>query len=72
LQKATIRLTSVTYAIRAQKLLEMRGIRSIVRKGARSMHVTGCSYGIEISSVYLDNAIDILDQNGISILDIVY
>jgi len=60
LQKALIRLTSVTYAIRAQKLLEGQGIRSTIKKFARSLQVDGCGYGIEIDKMDLDKAAEIL------------
>ncbi len=72
MQRAVIRLTSVTYAIRAQKLMEQRGIQAIVRKNARSMHTRGCGYGIEISLAYLDMAIGILNKNGIRMVEISY
>jgi hypothetical protein len=70
LQKAVIRLTSVTNAIRAQKLLERRGIRAQIKKGVRSMNITGCSHGIEINWEYLDTVTQVLYQSGIRIMDI--
>ena len=70
MQKAVIRLTSVTNAIRAQKLLAQRGIHALVKKGVRSMNVMGCSHGIEIDRQYLDTVTQLLFQYGIRIMDI--
>ena len=70
MNRATIRLTSITYAIRAQKILAKRGIQAVVRKSARSMNTTGCSYGVEITAAYLAQAQDLLTGRGIQILDI--
>ena len=65
MQKTVIRLTSVTYAVRAQKLLERHGISSTIRKFARSLHVNGCGYGIEVNQIDLYAAAGILDAAGI-------
>ena len=65
MQKALIRLTSVTYAIRAQKLLERHGMRVTIKKFARSLQVNGCGYGIEINQTDLGKAADILNEAGI-------
>ena len=43
-----IRLTSVTYAIRGQKVLERHGIRSYIRKQTGNLKTYGCGYGLEI------------------------
>jgi hypothetical protein len=64
----TIRLTSVTYAIRAQKLLEQRGIRSHIKKLSQSIGVHGCGYGLSINSD-LSQAIQILSSAGIRIVE---
>ncbi|MCL2035281.1 MAG: DUF3343 domain-containing protein [Oscillospiraceae bacterium] len=68
MQKAIIRLTSVTYAIRAQKLLERQGIRSTIKKFARSLEVNGCGYGVEIDKMDLDKAAGILKSADIRIV----
>ncbi len=72
MQKAILRLTSVTYAIRAQRLMEQRGIQAIVRKSTRSLHVRGCGYGIEVSLAYVDIALEILNKFGIRVLEVSY
>lgn len=70
MQKAIIRLSSVTYAIRAQKLLEQNGIRSVIKKLARSLQVTGCGYGLEINAPDTGAATTILNTAGVRILEI--
>lgn len=71
MHKAIIRLTSVTYAIRAQKLLEQRGIRSVIKKMTKSLNVSGCGYGLEFAGADLDMAEDIISSAGIRIVEIV-
>lgn len=68
MQKSIIRLTSVTYAIRAQKLLEQQGIRGVVKKFAHSLQVDGCGYGIEINPADYARSRHILEHSGIRII----
>lgn len=70
MQKVLVRLTSVTYAIRAQKLLERHGIRSLVKKVSHSLQVSGCGYSLEINAINLDAAQAILNSEGIRIVEI--
>lgn len=70
MHKAVIRLTSVTYAIRAQKLLEKRGIRSIIKKITTSLNVNGCGYGLELASADLNAAQSVIASAGIKIVEI--
>ena len=44
--KGIIRLSSVTYAMRAQRILDQNGIRSHIRKLTRD---NGCSYALEVN-----------------------
>jgi len=46
MNNATILLSSITWAIRAQKLLELRGIRSYIKKTAAGCG--SCGYGLTI------------------------
>lgn len=64
-----IRLTSVTYAARAQKLLEQRGIRSHVKKVVKNMSVHGCGYGVEVSGEP-GQAVRVLEDAGIRIVEV--
>lgn len=70
MQKAMIMLSSVTYAIRGQKLLEREGIRSTVKKIARSLQANGCGYGLEINAADLDTAVNTINSAGIRITEI--
>ena len=64
-------LSSVTYAIKAQKLLSFGGIRSELNKSSTVKAVRGCGYGIKVRSDQLDEASDILVKNGIKMLGVV-
>lgn len=70
MHKALIRLTSVTYAIRAQKMLERQGIRSTIKKITRSLQVSGCGYGLEINAADLELAKSTLNASDIRIVEI--
>lgn len=65
-----IRLTSVTYAMRAQKLLEQQGYRVWVKKLAKNAQVHGCGYGVELTGD-LQHAVQILNLAGIRIVEVV-
>lgn len=69
MSKHIIRLTSVTYAIRAQKLLEQRGFRAHVKKLVKSLSVHGCGYGVEFSGDP-DAALRIIESAGIRIVEV--
>jgi len=44
----TILLSSVTWAIRAQRLLEGHGMRTNIRKLTKSGSSKGCAYGLDV------------------------
>ena len=64
-------LSSVTYAIKAQKLLLYKGIRSELNKSSTVKAVRGCGYGIKVKSEQIDEATAVLAANGIKMLGIV-
>lgn len=69
MKRQIIRLTSVTYAMRAQKLLAQHGILSHVRKLAIHLNITGCGYGLEVvGDVRL--AVQILSAAGIRVVQV--
>ena len=70
MNRHVIRLTSVTYAIRAQKMLEQRGVRSYIKKLVKNMSVHGCGYGLEISGD-LNLAVQIITAAGIRIVEVI-
>lgn len=47
--KPILILTSVTYAIRAQKLLERRGIRAYIKRNVNGLSSHGCGYGVMVN-----------------------
>lgn len=61
----TITVDSVTYAIKAKKLLERRGIRCKLIKVNSSAVSNGCNYGISIASSLFYDAVLVLKNNGI-------
>ena len=70
MNRPIIRLSSVTYAIRAQKQLERHGIKSYVRKQADGKNTYGCGYGIEVHSSALVSAQEIIRAAGIRIISV--
>lgn len=69
LNRYIIRVTSVTYAMRAQKLLERQGIRAYVRKMAKNLSQHGCGYGVEVVGDPAAAA-DIISASGIRVVEI--
>ena len=69
MNRPIIRLSSVTYAIRAQKQLESYGIKSYVRK-QRAGASYGCGYGVEVHNSVSHTAQDIIRDAGIRIYSV--
>lgn len=63
----TFVLSSVTYAMKASRLLSREGIQSSPVKSPEVRKVRGCGYGIAVYGS-CDRAKAILDSNGIKIL----
>ena len=63
-------LSSITYAYKAQKLLEQAWIKSEVIRTPEGISEKGCSYSLAVRGD-LDRAEELLRQNGIRILKIV-
>ena len=63
-------LTSITYAYKAQKLLEQAWIKSEVIRTPEGLSTKGCSYSLAIRGDTV-RAEELLKQNGIRILKIV-
>ena len=59
----TITVGSVTYALKAKKLLARRGIKSKLIKVNSAKAKTGCEYGVEFSTVFLYDVISELKNN---------
>ncbi len=65
--KNTIILSSVTYAMKAQRLLNSAGVNCNIVKSDGVRAVKGCGYGVQIYGD-INGAADILRKNGIRIL----
>lgn len=70
MNKTIIRLTSVTYAIRAQKLLEQQGIRANVKKILQGRMPGGCGYGVDVPTSALAAAQQALASAGIRVVEL--
>ena len=66
MEQCILTVGTVTYAIRARKLLSALGIRARLVKGTRGGGMGGCTYGVEIASADLNTSTKALTQAGIS------
>ncbi len=65
LDNTTIIIGSVTYAVKARRLLAHDGIRARLIKLSRGESSEGCTHGIEIPSSRFFDAVVILKEGGI-------
>lgn len=63
-------LRSVTYAYKAQRLLERMRIRSYIIRTPEEYAPTGCSYSLSVAENGVQAA-ELLRQNGIQVLKLV-
>lgn len=63
-------LRSITYAYKAQRLLEKQGIRSYVVRTPAAHAPSGCSYSLSVAGQSA-KAADILRYSGIQVLKVV-
>ena len=61
-----IKVSSVTYAIKAKRLFERAGIKATLIKSDSSAESKGCTYGITINSAFIYDAVSILKNYGIT------
>ena len=66
LNNAIVTVGTVTYAMKARKLLNRNGIRSKLVKLDSSKTANGCTYGIEFPANDLYSAVCVLREAGIS------
>lgn len=64
-------LSSVTYALEAQELLEKKQIPSTLTRSAAIRKVRGCGYGLRVGSANRSRAEKILRDAGIRVLGMV-
>lgn len=65
LDNTTIAVGSITFAVKARRLLTRGGIKAKLIKVAPSETAGGCSYGIVIASARFFDAVVILKENGV-------
>lgn len=70
MENSVILLSSVTWAIRAQKLLEQHGIRTTMKKISHNRKLGGCGYGLELPKSQLQAALRHLKTANIRIIDV--
>ena len=66
LNRIAIKVSSVTYAIKVTKLFERAGIKTTLIKSDSSETDKGCTYGVNIDSSFLYDAVSILKKYGIA------
>ena len=69
MMSGTLFFNSITWAIRAQKLLEEQGFASTMRKVSNIGPGKGCGYGLDVQGD-LSEALRLLDSHGIRIVDV--
>jgi len=70
MSSGTIILSSITWAIRAQKLLEKEGIPTEIRKISKVGKLRGCGYGLTVNDD-LQTALRLLDEGKIKYIDVI-
>lgn len=65
LDNTTIAVGSITYAVKARRLLARGGIKTRLIKLSSSESASGCAHGIVIASARFFDAVVILKENGI-------
>ncbi len=65
LNTLTITVTSVTYAIKAKKILERAGVKSEITKLEDLERSGGCTYGVKIKAADHYRAVAALNGRGI-------
>ncbi len=66
MNKITVTVGSVTYAIKVKNILARMGIRSKLIKANYNEAAPGCTHGIELSEEHLYTLISALKERGIN------
>ncbi len=64
-------LSSVTYALKAQRILMSQGISSLLEKLTTTQSKRGCGYGLRVIDANLERALSILKKERIRVTDTV-
>ena len=60
-------LTSMTYAYKAQEILNRQGINNSLTRNAQTARIRGCGYGLNIDDSQSGYVQKLLSENGIKI-----
>ncbi|MBO7216345.1 MAG: DUF3343 domain-containing protein [Clostridia bacterium] len=63
-------LTSMTYAYKAQEILNRQGINNSLTRNAQTARIRGCGYGLKIDDSQSGYVQKLLSENGIKIAGI--
>ena len=63
--ETVIPLRSLTHAMKAKRLLVEHGISARIVKPDARRSEKGCGYGITVEAHYYENAVSLLNKNGI-------
>ena len=69
--KYIIILTSITYVNKAQNILSESNIKSYIIKMRTTFERRGCGYGLQVVENCLSNAISILEDHRIKIVEVI-
>lgn len=69
--KPMLVVSSITYAMRGQKILENHGIPSSIERDIKALAKYGCGYGLRVSVGSDQTAKDILTKGGIKVLAVI-
>ena len=62
--------SSITYALKAQGILERNGIKSKLEKIKKEIALNGCGYGLKIKNSDVINAKNAVEREGIKVINI--
>lgn len=71
MNRANIKFSSVTYALRAKEIIEQNGGRVVIKKNPHPLKNEGCGYIISITG-NVENTINLLDRNKIKYIGYVF
>ncbi len=63
-------LSSITYALKGKKYLQMNGIKVALVKAENIKELRGCGYGLKISKDNKEKTMEILSSIGIRVISI--
>lgn len=68
----TVVVSSITYAMRGQQLLQNKGYKAYVDRDLTAFGKYGCGYCIRIQGPNVRQAVELLEENKIKIKEVLY